>query len=270
MQNSELSLLAPEVCQVVEFAGDAVMDIYGAGGSGAGLLSLKADDSPLTLADLAAHNAIVAGLKRLTPTIPVVSEEDPGSFAHRIASGSFWLIDPLDGTKEFLARTGDFTVNVALIEDAEPVWGVVYAPALEQMFWGGRTFGATRRTPEGEVSLRGLMSTTWESPCRVVASKSHLNERTEAFIQKLRQVDLVKAGSSLKFCRIAEGLADVYPRLAPTCEWDTAAAQAVLEGAGGHVYDTQGHRLCYGKADVLNPDFIAASMPFLELERLVC
>ena len=241
------------------------MLIYGSNTQDEVLVKHKSDNSPLTLADLTSHHIIVDGLARVTPDVPVVSEEDAVTSGYRLPKGSFWLIDPLDGTKEFLDRNGEFTVNIALISDGEPVWGVVYAPALNEIFWGGSTFGAFRQV-EGETTPIGVSAPVIPgSRYRVVASKSHLNEETSVFIERLGLVDLVQAGSSLKFCRIAEGHADVYPRLAPTCEWDTAAAQAVVEGAGGYVYDILGARLLYGKSDVLNPCFIAASVRLSEL-----
>ena len=261
MNPIQLLKAAPDICQLSKEAGLAIMRIYQESSEEQALVSHKSDDSPLTLADLAAHHILVNGLARLTPHTPVVSEEDAGSFMHRTAQGCFWLIDPLDGTKEFLARNGEFTVNVALVVEGEAVWGVVYAPALDQMFWGGRASGSFRQTGKLRSSIAVSPAVGPGQAFRVVASKSHLNPETSGFINQLGPSELIQAGSSLKFCRIAEGSADVYPRLAPTCEWDTAAAQAVLEGAGGHVYDTAGHRLHYGKPDVLNPSFIAASVP---------
>ena len=233
------------------------------------VLENKADDSPLTLADMASHHTIVNGLTTLTPEIPVVSEEDTESLRFRTPKGFFWLIDPLDGTKEFLARNGQFTVNIALIEDGEPVWGVVDAPALGELFWGGKDFGSFRQVESGTTSLFVSAPAQSGQKLRVVASKSHLNAETSAFIVRLGAVELIQAGSSLKFCRIAEGNADVYPRLAPTCEWDTAAAQAVVEGAGGQVYDMQGARLLYGKPDLLNPSFIASAVSLSQLEKIL-
>ena len=266
MQQFRLAVLGPQVCLLARSAGNAILKIYDGerrlpDGESNALVSYKPDDSPLTLADLASHRAICDGLCRLTPGVPVVSEEDAGSLVHRVASGGYWLIDPLDGTKEFLARNGEFTVNIALICDGEPIWGVVVAPALDLMYWGGREFGAFRQDREKVASIRVHSPVAAGGRYRVVASKSHLNVQTTDFIARLGFVDLVQAGSSLKFCRVAEGTADVYPRLAPTCEWDTAAAQAVVEGAGGHVYDINGVRLRYGKPEVLNPNFIAASVP---------
>jgi 3'(2'), 5'-bisphosphate nucleotidase len=265
MRHAEWGCFAPQVCQLARDAGGVVMHIYESGTPADALLAHKADDSPLTLADTSAHHCIVEGLARLTPGIKVVSEEDTASLKHRSPSGSFWLVDPLDGTKEFLARNDEFTVNIALVTDGQPVWGVVYAPALDQLFWGGRGLGTCLQSG-GNTQAVSVCAP--QNAYRVIASKSHLNEATAAFIGRLGDVALVQAGSSLKFCRIAQGLADVYPRLAPTCEWDTAAAQAVVEGAGGYVYDTAGERLRYGKPDILNPGFIAASLPFSALPAI--
>jgi 3'(2'), 5'-bisphosphate nucleotidase len=265
MRQIDVSALSASLCQIAADAGAAVMRIYQEYSPTAAQLADKPDDSPLTMADLAAHHLIIDRLAGLTPEIPVVSEEDDRSLVHRTPKGYFWLIDPLDGTKEFLARNGEFTVNIALILDGEPIWGVVYAPAMHQMFWGGRAYGSHRLAGKSAEPICVAPQVLSDNAYRVVASKSHLNQETSAFIEKLGSTVLVQAGSSLKFCKIAEGSADVYPRLAPTCEWDTAAAQAVLEGAGGYVYDTAGSRLMYGKPDVLNPSFIAASVDFKEL-----
>lgn len=259
MRQLDWERLGTEVRDLARLAGQLVLLIYEK--DGVVSVSLKSDQSPLTEADLASHNCICAGLTKLTPKIPVVSEEDASSLFYRKSSGLFWLIDPLDGTKEFVARNGEFTVNIALIQDGQPVWGVVYAPVLGLMYWGGRDFGAFREAKGHVEKLKVSMALCRESICRVVASKSHLNAETEAFIDQLGDVSLIQAGSSLKFCKVAEGAADVYPRLAPTCEWDTAAAQAVVEGAGGFVVDLSGNRLVYGKEEVLNPSFFVASIP---------
>jgi 3'(2'), 5'-bisphosphate nucleotidase len=267
MRQIDVNSLSDPLCQIALDAGAVVLRIYHDDNPHSAQLADKADASPLTLADLAAHHLIVDRLRGLTPEIPVVSEEDAGSLDHRTPTGCFWLIDPLDGTKEFLARNGEFTVNIALILDGVPVWGVVCAPALNQLFWGGRAYGSYRLSHDVAEPIRVSAQVLGDQAYRVVASKSHLNPETTAFIDQLGSTELVQAGSSLKFCKIADGLADVYPRLAPTCEWDTAAAQAVLEGAGGYVYDTAGNRLRYGKPDVLNPSFIAASVAFNALRR---
>lgn len=216
----------------------------------------KEDASPVTEADLAAHSVLTTQLANLLPGCQVVSEEDSLSLAYRRGSGCFWLIDPLDGTKEFIAQNGEFTVNIALIEEGRCILGVVYAPAIDALYWGGAGLGASR-CKEGQTATIEVAAPKVGHACRVVASKSHLNKATQDMIDSLPLVTLVQAGSSLKFCRVAEGEADIYPRLAPTCEWDTAAAQAVLEGAGGVVIDLQGAPLQYGKPDVFNPFFIA-------------
>lgn len=251
----------PAVIALARQAGAAILDIYR---QPSVAVQYKADDSPVTQADLAAHRLIVAGLAAITPQIPVVSEEDSASHGVRLGGGLYWLIDPLDGTKEFVARRDEFTVNIALMADGFPRWGVVHAPALNQTFWGGANDGAwqdVNAQVEGLSTSRGLDGAEQTLCWRVVASKSHMNADTLAFIEQLGSCVLVRAGSSLKFCRIAQGQADIYPRLSPTCEWDTAAAQAVVEGAGGQVLDLDGQRLRYGKPEVLNPSFVAFAPP---------
>ncbi|MBF6025564.1 3'(2'),5'-bisphosphate nucleotidase CysQ [Lysobacter niastensis] len=218
----------------------------------------KDDDSPLTAADLAAHRCIVDGLARLTPDIPVLSEES----AHEVPTAMrrqwtrLWLVDPLDGTREFVKRNGEFTVNIALIEDGVAVFGVVQAPVTGQLWHGGATLGAFLRQGDRETQLRVRAPAT--SPLRVAASRSHRDTRTEGFIARMGEVEPLGLGSSLKFCRLAEGGLDVYPRFGPTSEWDTAAGQCVLEGAGGGVFDPQGRPFRYNQRErILNGDFIA-------------
>ena len=253
MSHISESTLFELLLPIARRAGAAIMEIYG---SEQFAINQKADQSPVTAADLAAHHVLVDALAPLLPQCPIVSEEDDASQAHRHSEGRFWLLDPLDGTKEFIARNGEFTVNIALIAQGKTVLGVVYAPAIDCMYWGGSGLSAYR-TQGGDTQKIAVGGGDAHGVCRVVASKSHLNAETQAFIDQLNPVQLVQAGSSLKFCRVAEGAADIYPRLAPTCEWDTAAAQAVLEGAGGAVLDLHGSPLRYGKEQVLNPSFIA-------------
>ncbi len=253
MRQIDLDALIKQLLPIARSAGDAIMAIYA---SGSTEVQHKEDASPVTKADLAAHRVLAAQLAPLLPDCPVVSEEDASSQAFRQQSGRFWLIDPLDGTKEFIARNGEFTVNIALIVDGQSVFGVVYAPAIDAMYWGGLGLGAFQCVADEKVAIK--VSASEASSCRVVASKNHLNDATQSFIERLGAVSLIQAGSSLKFCRVAEGAADIYPRLAPTCEWDTAAAQAVLEGAGGVVLDLDGLPLMYGKPNVLNASFIAS------------
>ncbi|MCG2582838.1 3'(2'),5'-bisphosphate nucleotidase CysQ [Massilia sp. TS11] len=264
MHTVDIAALEPALLELVDAAGQAIMAVY-TRADGAVQVSHKADASPLTEADLAAHQILATGLARLTPAIPVVSEEGADDEALRTGSPVFWLIDPLDGTKEFLARNGEMTVNLALVVQGRPVWGIVQAPALGLSYGGGRGLGAWRLAggQRSAIAVQPLAA----GPLRVVASKSHLNDATRAFIAALGEVSLVQAGSSLKLCRVAEGSADVYPRLGPTCEWDTAAAQAVLEGAGGVVVDLQDQPLSYGKPDVLNPHFVASAVPLRQLLR---
>ena len=239
--------------QLVHQAGEAIMQVYKTADFG---IETKKDDSPVTKADLDAHYLLVDGLAKLTPHIAIVSEEDPASQIVPQTHNCYWLIDPLDGTKEFINRNGQFTVNLALIEDNAPSFGFVSTPIDQTVYWGGKHLGAWRWRDD---SIEPLQTQAHQLPKRVVASKSHLNDATRDFITNLGPTTLVQAGSSLKLLRIAEGEADIYPRLAPTCEWDTAAAQAVLEGAGGKVTQVDGSPMKYGKEDILNPHFVATS-----------
>ena len=239
--------------QLVHQAGEAIMQVYQTTDFG---IETKKDDSPVTKADLDAHYLLVDGLAKLTPHIAIVSEEDPKSQIVPQTHNCYWLIDPLDGTKEFINRNGQFTVNLALIEDNAPSFGFVSTPIDQTLYWGGKHVGAWRLR---DNTLEQLHTQASKTPMRVVASRSHLNEATRNFIANLGDTALIQAGSSLKLLRIAEGEADIYPRLAPTCEWDTAAAQAVLEGAGGKVTQVDGSPIRYGKTDILNPHFVASS-----------
>lgn len=245
--------LLDKLLQIADTASEKVMAIYQTDFE----VNTKEDDSPITAADIASHHVIVDGLKALTPDIPILSEESANApWDERKHWTRFWLVDPIDGTKDFTNRTGEFTVNIALIEDGEPVMGVVTAPALNEAYWGIKGQGAWKREADG--STRKLQVVEPPEAVRTVASKNHLNQETRDFIEQLGKHELVQAGSSLKFCRIAEGKADIYPRLGPTCEWDTGAAHAVLAAAGGKVNKLDGTPLLYGKEDVLNPYFVAS------------
>lgn len=238
-----------------EEAGRAILGVY----DGPIKVTVKADESPLTQADQAAHRVIEQALEQLTPQWPVVSEESsPERQQLRTQSPCYWLVDPLDGTKEFIQRNGEFTVNIALIRDGAPVFGVVHVPVLGLTYWGGVALGAWRRSDRGVEAIRVRQPQPGE-PLTVVGSRSHSNAQTEAYLATLGSYELISVGSSLKFCLLAEGRAHLYPRLAPTCEWDTAAAQAVLEGAGGRVETLEGTPLRYSKADILNPFFVVRS-----------
>ena len=241
------------VVDIAIAAGAAIMEIY----SQDFAVEHKDDRSPLTAADLASHHLIVDGLRRLTPELPVLSEESASiAWEERRGWTRYWLVDPLDGTREFVKKNGEFTVNIALIENGETVFGVVYAPALEELHYGIRGVGAFVRDGDEDVPI--LSRKPASPPLRVAASRSHLDERTAAAMRRMGEVESQGLGSSLKFCRIAEGRMDVYPRFGPTSEWDTAAAQCVLEAAGGAVLTLDGQPLRYNhKESLLNPDFIA-------------
>jgi 3'(2'), 5'-bisphosphate nucleotidase len=222
----------------------------------------KADKSPVTDADHAAEAIIVAGLRGLTPHVPIVAEEEMAAGrVPVIGNGPFWLVDPLDGTKEFIKRNGEFTVNIALIEDARPTLGVVLAPASDTLWRGATALGADKSEKGGVFSP---IATRPPPPDGLTccASRSHaVYSDLDIWFRRegLAVVERIEAGSSLKFCLIAEGRADIYPRFGPTNEWDTAAGQAVLEAAGGEVVTTDGKPLRYGKRGFANPHFIARS-----------
>lgn len=235
-------------------AGKAILEYYQKSDIG---LEKKADNSPLTLADKAAHELIKENLK--DTGWPVLSEEGEAVPYHvRKSWEYYWLVDPLDGTKEFVKRNGEFTVNIALIHKGGPVLGVVYAPVLEDLYWGQVGKGAWKMDSEGEeksiqVSLDKQINT-------IVASRSHLNKETEDFLQQYPNAEIISMGSSLKILLIAEGRAQLYPRFGPTMEWDTAAAHAIVKAAGGNVTDLQtGKELLYNKEDLLNPYFVVAA-----------
>lgn len=220
-------------------------------------VSRKDDRSPLTQADLAAHHIIVAGLRELTPDLPILTEESAAvAWDERREWSRYWLVDPLDGTREFVKRNGEFTVNIALIDEERPVLGVVQAPVSGEIAWAWHGGGAWIETRDGEVSR---CQTRKRGATLVVAgSRSHGDPRLNAMLDGLGAHELVPLGSSLKFLRIAAGDADLYVRLGPTSEWDTAAAQCVLVEAGGGVIDLDGQALRYNrKASLLNPEFIA-------------
>ncbi|MDD4927951.1 MAG: 3'(2'),5'-bisphosphate nucleotidase CysQ [Gallionella sp.] len=249
--------LLPEIVTIAMNAGKAIMEIYA---DPANAVTTKADNSPLTLADLAADRVIGAGLAALDLGWPVLSEESAEiGYEERRDWHRFWLVDPLDGTKEFISRNGEFTVNIALIENGEPVLGVVYAPVLDKCYFAARGVGAfVKRATEDAQAISVKLCVPGE-PVKVVASRSHADERTTALLQKLGDYQCVSMGSSLKLCLVAEGAAHLYPRLGPTMEWDTAAAHAVVKCAGGSVCDFAGVELIYNKKDLHNPEFYVSS-----------
>ncbi|QTF91424.1 3'(2'),5'-bisphosphate nucleotidase CysQ [Halomonas sp. BM-2019] len=254
----ELHALLDDVHAIAQRAAEAILSVYSRGFS----VEKKADSSPLTEADTAAHAVIVAGLDALPQGIPVLSEEDTEGFAGPDADGRYWLVDPLDGTKEFIKRNDEFTVNIALIAGGRPVLGVVVAPALGVAYLAAEGVGAFKVEPgAGQHGVRRPIRVAGQpapgAPWRVVGSRSHPGPGLAGWLEGLGPHELVAMGSSLKLCLVAEGAADVYPRLGPTCLWDTGAAQAVVEQAGGRVVTLGGEPLSYATpARPLNPDFV--------------
>lgn len=238
-------------------AGEEILEVYAAGGDAV----TKSDGSPVTEADIRAEVVILAGLAALTPDIPVLAEEKVAAGdIPDVAGGPFWLVDPLDGTKEFISRNGEFTVNIALVDEGQPIVGVVHLPALGTTYLGtvagpGRTGSAEVRDAAGAraISVRAVPADGYD----VLTSRSHSDQATEDFLAKITVRERVSAGSSLKFCRVAEGAADLYPRLGRTMEWDTGAGHAVVLAAGGVVCTLAGDPLRYGKDGHDNPAFVA-------------
>ena len=250
MVTAQLRAAVISLCQE---AGRATMTYYD-GATDAGVRE-KEDRSPVTLADEVAHGILVDGLRRIDPSTPVVSEEDVmTSFEDRRGWRRFWLVDPLDGTKEFIKRRAEFTVNVGLIENGEPVFGVVLAPALDLLYWAAKGAGAWREEKGGAPER--IFSTEPEpgTPLTVVESLSHPSPELEEYLQTIPVARRVKAGSSLKFCWVAEGRADIYPRLGPTMEWDVAAGDCIYRQSGRGA--ERPSPLTYNKPDLRNPSFV--------------
>lgn len=245
--------LLDAVVTLAQRAGDAILSVY----SQQFDVISKADTSPLTEADLRAHQIIAAGLQALTPQLPILSEEGAQpAFDERRRWSRYWLVDPLDGTREFVSRNGEFTVNIALIDQHAPVLGVVHVPVTATTYTGLAGVRATRINSDGAETIR--VAAPAPQPLRIVGSRSHRGSTLDDYLPKLAPYEMIAVGSSLKFCLVAEGSADIYPRFGPTSEWDTAAAQAVVEAAGGRVITLDGQRLRYNTKDgLLNPQFLA-------------
>ena len=237
-------------------AGEAIMDIYNQEDRG---IESKSDESPLTKADLAANKILCDVLRKISPDIPIISEENDNlSYMDRAGWDYCWVVDPLDGTKEFIKRNGEFTTNVALVRGNESIAGVIYAPALEEMYWGIIGDGAYSEIKGVVTDLKVKTFSKTDKGLKMVCSRSHLNDATKAFVDQYDEPELVASGSSLKFMIIAKGEAHIYPRMAPTMEWDTCAAQAILEEAGGVVLQADSSDpVVYNKENLLNPSFIA-------------
>jgi 3'(2'), 5'-bisphosphate nucleotidase len=253
----QLRNLAHKVIEIAEKAGEEIINIYE--NIDDKEIELKADQSPLTVADRNANNIITKGLKKLDIQFPIISEENENvDYEIRKNYDYYWLVDPLDGTKEFIKRNGEFTVNIALIHQERSILGVVYAPYLKEMFWAAKGEGAFL-IKNGQTKKLSAPEFGFKDPAlNIVCSRSHLNKETQVFVDKFDHPKLVAKGSSLKFTTIAKGEAHLYPRLAPTMEWDTAAAQIVLEEAGGKVLNAKTKMpLLYNKKELINLHFIA-------------
>ena len=254
MDLNDLERLLRAVGAIARDAGGAVMEVYGT----AFEVELKDDRSPLTKADRASHGIIRNRLAQLSPALPMLSEESSeDEVRERLTWQRYWLVDPLDGTKEFVKRNGEFTINIALIEKHRAVLGVVLAPALGLEYYGALGLGAWKREGTGQTHAIEVSRVAGTS-VRVVGSRSHPSAALAAYLDRLGAHELKPMGSSLKICLVAEGQADIYPRLGPTSEWDTAAAQAILESAGGCMIDIAGDALRYNtKKELINPHFLA-------------
>jgi len=256
--DNKVCTLTSQVIEISKLAGEKILNVYATDFD----VEHKDDRSPLTAADMAAHDVIENGLGELTPTIPVFTEESAKiPFEERSKWNRYWLVDPLDGTREFVKRNGEFTVNIALIDNHKPVLGVVYVPVTGICYYGCAGQGAFKMA-NGKSPDR-IQTRKWKEGRTVVAgSRSHRGDSLEAFLANLGDYEILSMGSSLKTCLVAEGAADVYPRLGPTSEWDTAAAQCIIEEAGGCLTDTKMQPLRYNtKESLLNPHFFAYGDP---------
>jgi len=246
--------LIEEICHIASNAADCILEIYDTDFS----VESKEDRSPLTAADLAAHNTICTALEKLTPDIPVLSEESTElPYAVRSQWSRYWLVDPLDGTREFIKRNGEFTVNIALIEDGQPSLGVITVPVTDVCYFAAKSLGAFKTNVDGTTeSIKTKISEL--NKITIAGSRSHGGEEQQALVDQLEDAEILAIGSSLKFCLVAEGKADIYPRYGLTSEWDTAAAQCIVEEAGGCVVDMDFKPLRYNTKDsLLNPEFLA-------------
>ena len=246
-------------------AGDAILGFYNSKID----VQVKSDNSPLTKADLESNSIIVKRLKNLTPNIPILSEEEAHiSFDVRSKWNEYWLIDPLDGTKEFINKNGEFTVNIALIRDHKPVFGLIHLPVKKNTYWGCEHKGSFF-LDKGNNTKKIKVSNNISKPIRIAASRSHPSDKLTTLLDKIENYKLLKVGSSLKFCLIASGEADIYPRFGPTCEWDTAAGEAIAKFAGATVVDLNNKDLNYNsKNSYINPPFLSTSSKKLALELI--
>jgi 3'(2'), 5'-bisphosphate nucleotidase len=252
-----MNSLLKDIVSLAKQAGNQVLNIYQRDLT----VEYKADKSPITVADLASHDCICQGLRHLTPDLPIISEESiPASFQKRRSWEKYWLIDPLDGTKEFLDKNGEFTINIALIEQHKPSLGVIFVPSKNICYFASKRLGAYKQI--GQAQSKIILSRAWkeELPITAVISRRHGKEELKKFLAQFFSLNLLYCGSALKFCWLAEGLADIYPRFSPTFEWDTAAGQCILKEAGGLVIDNTGQELQYNMSSSLQiANFLAVA-----------
>ena len=255
MNDIRLKELVNPVCEIARQAGEEIMKIYSKGFE----IQEKKDHSPLTTADLASHTLIINKLKALTPDIPILSEESTSiSFTERSSWENYWLIDPLDGTREFIKRNGEFTVNIAMVTKHRSSLGVVYIPVQDITYFASRNHGAFKQVGnQTPVKITARTSTPNNKPT-ICGSRSHAGKSLQALQDEIGEFELISMGSSIKMCLVAEGVADIYPRFGPTSEWDTAAAHCVVTEAGGKIVNTELETLPYNTKDsLLNPSFLA-------------
>ena len=258
--NNEIARQLAKICLV---AGSAIMRVYTTPSTSALLVSEKTDGSPLSIADQAAENIIIEALNIHFPGIQIIAEESHYLSASPSANNRFFLVDALDGTREFIERRPEFTVNIALVENGTPMIGVVYSPASDELYLGGTSAYAGKFAPNTHPkeltwsTLKRIEARKCHTPIIAAISRAHMDEKTAIFLDEYKSLETISVGSSIKFCRIAEGLADMYPRFSPTMEWDTAAGHAVLNAAGGAVLMPDGAQLVYGKEGYKNGAFIA-------------
>jgi len=270
MNISDLNEHLDSVIDIAQDAGDIILQVY----RGDFDVEIKGDGTPLTLADQRSHNLICSRLLELTPNIPILSEESDGiTFEERSLWRTYWLVDPLDGTKEFVKGSGEFTVNIALMHENQPVLGVVHTPVKEWMHWGVQSQGAWKQV--GTNKKERIQAKSYSGGnMTVVASKSHGQDKLEQFLSNVEKTegsyDVTNMGSALKICLVAEGIGDICPRLGLTSEWDTASADIIIREAGGQILQTNGDTLVYNKPNILNPFFLAVGageynwLPLLE------
>ena len=255
--------LIEQLIEISKEAGKAILEVYNTNFD----YQIKEDLSPLTQADTVSHNIICDRLKILTPDIPIISEENSDiPFNIRSLWKKYWLIDPLDGTKEFIKRNGEFTVNIALINDHRPIFGVIHVPVKDQTYWGSINNGSFIQN-SSSLPKKINVSPYKKNQIRIVSSRSHRTEQLDLFLEKINDYEILNVGSSLKFCLIATGEANLYPRIGPTSEWDTAAGHAIVKFAGGHTQTFDGNNMQYNMKDsFINPYFIVSNSKYLNKE----